>query len=160
VWYDDISLVVNSTQRLQGGDFEVFVPNRWHALNLNGSTDGPDCDIAHGGDCSAVLLGNGDTKQFRYVSITNGHAGDTLEFSFWVRSVNAANPFFAKLVLYNTADASTQDVRIVPSQGSQGWTHYTSGAFTATGDYDRIRVYLLYGNNSGQVWYDDVSLMR
>ncbi len=160
VWYDDISLRIDSTERIRDGEFEIFTPTGWTALNLTAAVDGPDCDTAHSQNCSAVIVGDGSLKQYRYVSAVSGSAGDTLEFSLWSRSQNASAPFFAKLVLYNTADGSTQDVRIVPAQGSQSWTHYMTGIFTAAIDYDRVRVYLLYGDDSGLVWYDDISLLR
>jgi hypothetical protein len=157
VWFDEVSLVegLSSTELLNGGTYEVFVPNGWRGIRLDGN-DGPDCTTSASGNCSAKLIGSGDVKQMTHVAVESGSAGDNLTFKFWTRADGSIGPFFAKIVLVYT-DSSQEMFKILPDKGTHGWQYYDLD-FTATKNYDRIRVFLVYGAVSGDVWFDDVSL--
>jgi bacillolysin len=159
VWFDDVSLTLgpSSTEVLIGGEFEIFVPKDWRGVNLN-TVDGSDCTTSASGSCSTSMVGDGAVKQTTYVGAVSGSAGDSLLFTLWNRTDGAGGPFFAKAVLVYT-DNSQQIFKILPDKGTHGWHPYELN-LTAAKDYNRIRIFLIYGAGSGTVWFDDVSLAK
>jgi probable HAF family extracellular repeat protein len=159
VWFDDVSLTVGpmSTEVVKNSFFDVFVPNLWRGSNLV-STDGPDCNISVVGACSAQFGGNGDHKRVSFITSTSGNAGDDFSFSVWNRADSSERPFYAKVVLVYT-DASEEIFRLIPAKGTHAWAPYQLD-FSAAKDYNRVRVFLVYGHESGAVWFDDISLLK
>lgn len=157
VWFDDISLTVGpmSTELVENGFFDVFVPNWWRGNRLT-TSDGPDCSTSATGSCSMELQGNGTQKQVIFITPTSGSAGDNFTFSLWNRADNSERPFYTKTVLIYT-DATEETFRLIPAKGTHDWARYQMD-FTAAKDYNRIRVFLVYSYGSGTVWFDDVSL--
>jgi hypothetical protein len=139
----------------KNGFFDVFVPNWWRG-NLLTSADGPDCTTAATGLCSMKMVGNGDQKQLLFIIPKSGSAGDDFTFSLWNRAENSDRPFFAKVVLVYT-DATQENFRLIPAKGTHGWVQYQLD-FSAAKNFNRIRIFLVYGHTSGTVWFDDVSL--
>jgi hypothetical protein len=158
VWFDDISLTVGpmSTEVIKNGYFDVFVPTWWRGNRLT-ATDGPDCSTSATGSCSMRLVGNGKQKQITFITPTSGNAGDHMTFSLWNMAEGSARPFYTKVVLVYT-DASQETFRLIPAKGTHEWALYELD-ITAAKDYNRIRVFLVYGAGSGTVWFDDVSLL-
>jgi hypothetical protein len=103
------------------------------------------------------LEGDGDQKQVVFITPTNGNAGDSFSFLFLNKAAGSDRPFYAKVALVYT-DASQETFRLIPAKGTHEWTFYELD-FTAAKDYNRIRVFLVYGAGSGTVWFDDVRLM-
>jgi hypothetical protein len=157
VWFDDVSLSVGpmSTELIKNSFFDVFVPNWWRGNGLT-SSDGPDCSTSATGPCSMEVDGNGTHKQVYFISLVSGSAGDNFNFSLWNKADNSDRPFYTKAVLVYT-DTTEETFRLIPAKGTHGWARYQMD-FTATKDYNRIRVFLVYSHGSGTVWFDDVSL--
>jgi hypothetical protein len=157
VWFDDVSLTVgpSSTEIVKNSLFNVFVPDRWRGNRLT-NNDGQDCTTSASGDCSILLEGNGDQKQLTFITPTSGSLGDNFTLSLWNQADSSDRPFYSKAVLVYT-DATQEIFRLIPEKGTHGWQYYALD-FTAAKDYNRIRVFLVYGAGSGEVWFDDVSL--
>jgi hypothetical protein len=157
VWFDDVSLTVgpSSTEMVNNSLFNVFVPDGWRGNRLT-NNDGQDCTTSASGDCSILLEGNGDQKQLTFITPTSGSLGDNFTLSLWNQADSSDRPFYSKAVLVYT-DATQEIFRLIPEKGTHGWQYYALN-FTAAKDYNRIRVFLVYGAGSGSVWFDDVSL--
>jgi Zn-dependent metalloprotease len=154
---DDVRVYIckTGTDLVKNSQFEIFVPSWWRG-NLLTTADGPDCDTSVTGACSMRLDGNGDQKQVFFITRLNGNVGDEFTFSLWNKAENSDRPFYAKVVLVYT-DATEETFRLIPSKGTHDWTQYQID-FTAAKDYNRIRVFLVYGHDSGTVWFDDISV--
>jgi hypothetical protein len=157
VWFDDVSLTVgpSSTELINNNSFDVFVPNSWRG-NRMAINDGHDCATSASGNCSLYLEGNGDQKQVTFITPASGNSGDSFTLSLWNQANTSDRPFYAKAVLVYT-DATQEIFRLIPEKGTHGWKYYALN-FSAAKNYNRIRIFLVYGAGSGAVWFDDVSL--
>jgi hypothetical protein len=105
-----------------------------------------------------MLGGNGDQKQVIFIKSVSGSGGDGFSFSLWNEADSSERPFYAKVVLVYT-DASEETFRLIPAKGTHSWAPFQLD-FSAAKDYNRIRVFLVYGYTGGTVWFDDVSLLQ
>jgi subtilisin len=159
VWFDDVSLTVGpmSTEIMKNSFFDVFVPNLWRGNSLTNG-EGPDCMTSVSIQCSIQLEGNGDHKRVIFSNPVSGNVSDDFTFRLWNMANGSERPFYAKVVLVYT-DASEETFRLIPAKGTHDWTQYQLD-FSATKDYNRVRVFLVYGSASGTVWFDDISLLQ
>jgi hypothetical protein len=91
----------------------------------------------------------------------SGAAGNSIVFSFWVRtsSVPSAGTCRGVLRLFNGGTPVTTRTLNCPTGTSAGFVA-RSVTFTAPGAYTSARVIFTYSKAGGTVWFDLASLMR
>jgi immune inhibitor A len=157
-WFDDLSLIRGSTELLDNGGLETMVPNNWRGINIT-AADGADCTTAHTGSCSAVLQATSDMRVLAYPVIESGSAGDSFTFSYWGRTQDAPTSSIQVRVTLLYTDDTQENFPSHPAYGTHSWQN-VQDIFTASKDYDRMVVRLIYRENSGKAWFDDLSLTR
>jgi hypothetical protein len=163
-WSPDIPFVNIKPDLTKNGSFERDsdgdgVPNSW---NTKGTTmlDKRICTLAHSGSCSYQMTGEALNKHLRQTIIQSGDAGDVLSLSAWSMSSDAkGGGLYAVRLTIRYEDGTKETWKVRYSNGSNPWQRRDILATTAK-PYDKIMIYLDYRKSQGQVWFDDVSLVK
>lgn len=158
------TLTVNDNNLLTNGSFELdvdgnHIPDGWFARHFQGA-GGQDCDTAHSGTCSLVLLGRRwPTSLSQYVR-TGGSAGDNLTLSLWARANrNDRQPAAYALITIIYTNGTRRHFTLWIRGGSDDWRQ-NQLSFTASRSYRAIEVALVRWSQRGHVWLDDVRLAK
>lgn len=174
VWYDDVALTTGSlpptptpiggAEVLVNGSYETDtdannVPDNWTFRSIPAGS-GRDCTVAQHGTCSVHI--NGSTQMaeaYQRFNLT-GIAGDAFTVRAWTRAENALSTtkYRLKIVVYHN-DGTYGVMTYAPAAGSYDWA-LIERSFTTQKAYYRIQVSVIYGESSGSVWFDSVSLLR
>jgi hypothetical protein len=166
IWFDNLSFTRNGTEILINQSLEAKVPNGWKGIETT-TLDQPDCTQAYIGSCSFKMFGEQSggvnlNKRLIYVYNIAGGAGNILSLSFWNRTLSAGGTYIAKIVIIHSDFATTgskQETSLSINTNTHSWEQGLL-SLTATKAYSQLRVLLVYNNNSGGVWFDNLSFTQ
>jgi hypothetical protein len=151
---DEFALVAN-------GSFEEVaerIPVPWTGKRVS-PRDGRVTSAAHGGRASFLMSGSTAAKQLGQTLTHSGKAGDVLDIACWHKAYrpSTAGGFFGASLTVIHADGTRKVFRLAFPRNTHGWRE-SRGTFTTLKDYLGVSVSLVYANQRGQAWFDDVQL--
>ncbi|MDH5507079.1 MAG: leucine-rich repeat domain-containing protein [Anaerolineae bacterium] len=162
IWWDDVILNINGGSNLfaaKNASFEMSVPNGWVGKLIAPAVDTTDCTVARTASCSYNMTGDGDNSVLITYKPRSGLAGETLTLSVWNMTNGAGGTGSALLRLVIIYNDETKDIITTPfNQGTHGW-EVASITATAAKDYRMITVSLIFTLTTGDIWWDDISLV-
>jgi hypothetical protein len=164
VWFDDVtfnpfSLTVANPDFEQGAG---SAPAGWQQFRPLQGTFGWDTTVSHGGLASVTLNATtGDstgTPSFYAPIIINPlHAAEQFRCSVWAKGTASTGSNVLSISWFNATggyiSASTSPAL---AAGTTGWTQLSVNA-TAPAGAATSQIFLKSANNTGQVWFDDVT---
>ena len=150
-----ISLDINNG--FEQGDALPFL---WRIYSASGAQFARDCTVAHSGSCSARISQDTGIGLPEFVNAPiNGHVspGQVVTASAWVRGQNATGN--TKVVLFWYSAGGVQLGWAVSDSlptGTTSWMQLTATG-TAPAGADHTEIALQSGQNTGTVWFDDVT---
>lgn len=137
-----------------------FVPAIWRVSNTGGNTGTLlwDQSVAHSGSASMKFTATTGTPSIWTVPVSSHVTpGDTVAASCWAQGSASTGTNQIAIAFYDLSGTFLSQLSSAAlAGGSPTWTQLTaSGTVPANAVYARI--FLKAGNNTGSVWFDDVS---
>jgi glycosidase len=159
-----ITLTVYDDNLLANGSFELNedgdrIPDAWKAFNFQ-RVDGQDCSVAHSGECSVKIAGGRKLKYLVQRISVDGSAGDTVTLSLWAQGKwmdRWGEASVLVTIFYENGSRRYFGLRL--PGGSYDWRQLEL-SFTARRDYHRIEVSIMRWGQHGQLWLDDVKVVK
>jgi hypothetical protein len=145
------------------GDFSLGtkVPAYWTKLGSWGTNDGRFCYLVYNSASCAVRIAKGTKKGLAYTVFQNGLAGNTLSFSVWTYGDNLPNTATTSIFIYfykGTKLVYYPQPIYTHLTGTYGFSP-VSTFFIVPKAYSKIIVRMYYQGTSGNLWFDDASLL-
>jgi len=118
------------------------------------------CRRAHEGSCSFKMVGTEATRLLMQVLNISGSAGESFTLSGWSRAKDSSptgGAYCLQATVFHTDDTRRNYITCF-TKSTHGW-EYRERIFTTAKDYKNIVVFLLYKEQTGQAWFDDVRLL-
>ena len=127
--------------------------------------------VSSDGNKMIKITGDPNTpKNFRQTVKVTGKKGDIFTLYGWAKSLGIPNEVEEKDVssrhksarisihIFKT-DGSVQYENAMIVNGTEGW-QFISKQIVANGDYNEIRVYLMFNRNANTIYYDNIGLFK
>ena len=167
-WFDDIQMeegaAINQYNFISNSGFESEEdgqtgPDFWYTGAL-GSNDGADASVSRTGVRSLLVHGvSGANKYFNYDVIMTGSAGDAIYFSGWSKAqgVTSSGGYYGLLLYIKYTDGTEAWIPAPFTKSTHDW-EFAEGVYAVGKDYSFFGIYGKLENQTGQAWFDDMTL--
>ncbi|MGH2543563.1 MAG: hypothetical protein ACRDIB_12230, partial [Ardenticatenaceae bacterium] len=136
------------------------IPDGWSSVGL-GPNDRMTNGTAHEGTFSFQMLGvqGGSKVLYQRVNLS-GAAGERFVVRGWSKSQGAtATGAYGLLLRIFYTDGTSSTNLVSFSSGTHNWQPVQRQAIAST-DFNRVAVFVLYSNQAGAAWFDNLSLTQ
>ncbi len=167
-WFDNIQMesgsAINQYNFVSNSSFELEQdglpgPDFWNMGTLQPG-DGVVTGESHTGSKSLLVNGAANTnKNFNYDLIISGTAGEPIYFSGWSKAqgVSATGGYYGLLLYIKYSDNTEAWIPAPFTMSTHGW-EFVEKVYTSEKDYDFFGVYGKLENQTGKVWFDDITV--
>ncbi|MDD2480725.1 MAG: DNRLRE domain-containing protein, partial [Lutispora sp.] len=167
-WYDnmqfEIGSVINQYNLLGNPGFEVDndeddIPDGWTQNASIEARDGLDANYSHSGNRSYLMYGNANNKLLYQQIDISGDAGVPIHFSGWSRSEGATfgRGYYELNLQFNYEDKTYDWITAPFTNNNLTWV-YAENVGVSKKKFTSVTLFLKVENQTGQMWFDDVSL--
>jgi hypothetical protein len=131
----------------------------WIGTSLS-DDDKLDCANSQTGQCSFSFLGDGTISILSQVIYKHGDAGESFILSVWSKADNVAGSSLniIRVILMGDEDSQTQD--LILTEGTHNNWEKREINFTTVKPYKRIKVEIIYSEENGRIWVDELNLIK
>ena len=167
-WFDNVQMesgsTINQYNFVSNSSFEMDQdglpgPDFWNMGTLQ-SGDGVVTGVSHTGSKSLLVNGAANTnKNFNYDVIISGTAGEPIYFSGWSKAqgVSATGGYYGLLLYLKYSDGTEAWIPAPFTKSTHDW-EFKEQIYIPEKDYDFFGVYGKLENQTGKVWFDDITV--
>lgn len=172
--YPNVEEAINGTipsggggpqEQVVNGGFETYpvsskTPTRWRGTRFKAG-DGKDTAVKYEGAASIKIVGDPAVQKIlTQTLLVAGNAGETLNFSYWVRgaSIPTKGAVCEGIALLYKAGVIVERKSLKCPVGSFAFKKM-SAVFSASNSFDKIVIRIRF-KSTGRVWFDKVSLVK
>jgi RHS repeat-associated protein len=167
-WFDNVQMEIGTTINqynfVSNSSFESEEdgqsgPDFWYMGTLQ-SNDGVVTGVSHTGNKSLLVNGVASmNKFFGYDLVYVGKAGDEIYYSGWSRAqgVSSSGGYYGLLLYIKYTDGTEDWIPAPFTKSTHDW-QFVENSYIAQKDYGIFGIYGKLENQSGQAWFDDLTV--